>query len=355
LGALMEVSLTQFTLVDFCDALKRGDIEVNRHYQRNPSVWPEAARSFLIETILLGYPIPKLYLSQITDVKTRTTRKEIVDGQQRSMAIWDYYENKFPLTRTTMPPEAAGRKYEELDEDLKQRFISYRLSADLLIGVTPDDIREIFRRMNSYTVPLNAEERRHSKFQGEFKWFAYRVTKRYSQSLEDMRAFTEKALARMADTKLVSELCHAITWGIKTTSDKELSRLYREYDRDFPQQSLLEHQLAGALDAVIGYRELYGSALVKPYQLYALLLALIHFHDPVQSLREVYAIEKTRPLGRARVIENLTRLAAVLEDPDNAQGDYREFIEASESKTNVAKQRQTRFRWYCRALSDSLP
>jgi hypothetical protein len=64
--------------------MKSKDIIVNRSYQRSDKVWPPAARSYLVETVLLGYPIPKLSLHQRTDVKSRKVISEIVDGQQRS-------------------------------------------------------------------------------------------------------------------------------------------------------------------------------------------------------------------------------------------------------------------------------
>ena len=55
------------TIADYCSAMSRHEIETNREYQRSDKVWPPAARSFLIETILLGYPVPKIFLFQKVD------------------------------------------------------------------------------------------------------------------------------------------------------------------------------------------------------------------------------------------------------------------------------------------------
>lgn len=43
--------------------------------------------------------------------------------------------------------------------------------------------------MNSYTVPLNSQEKRHAFYQGEFKWFMVEVTRKYAQSLKDIGVF----------------------------------------------------------------------------------------------------------------------------------------------------------------------
>jgi hypothetical protein len=78
---------TNMTIAEYCASMDRKEVIVNKNYQRSDQVWPHAARSFLIESILLGFPIPKIYLHSKTDLKTRKTIKEIVDGQQRSRAI----------------------------------------------------------------------------------------------------------------------------------------------------------------------------------------------------------------------------------------------------------------------------
>ena len=77
------------TVADYCAGLDRGELQVNQLYQRSDKVWPPAARSFLIETIILGYPLPKIFLFQKTDLKSKKTVKEIVDGQQRTRADQD--------------------------------------------------------------------------------------------------------------------------------------------------------------------------------------------------------------------------------------------------------------------------
>ena len=86
----------------------RKEIRVNRNYQRSEKVWPPAAKSFLIETILLGYPVPKLSLYQITDLKTRRTVKEIVDGQQRTLTIKAFFDNRLRLRRRRQDAGAAA-------------------------------------------------------------------------------------------------------------------------------------------------------------------------------------------------------------------------------------------------------
>ncbi|HVO71966.1 MAG TPA: DUF262 domain-containing protein, partial [Aggregatilineaceae bacterium] len=94
----MQVIPSNFTVAEYCEQMLGGKIIVNRDYQRSPKVWPPAARSYLIESILLGFPIPKLSLYQRTDLRSRTTLKEIVDGQQRSTAILAFFEDELRLS-----------------------------------------------------------------------------------------------------------------------------------------------------------------------------------------------------------------------------------------------------------------
>jgi hypothetical protein len=95
---------------------------------------------------------------------------------------------------------------------------------------------------------------------------------------------------------------------------------------------------------------------MKPYQIYSLIVAVTNFQSKVAPLVEIYKRKKSAKsaLTGSHAERNLSTLAAVLEDPD-AYPKYREFFEAGSEKTNVAKQRVTRFLWYSRALDDDLP
>jgi hypothetical protein len=336
--------------------MQRNEIKVNHDYQRTPNVWPPAAKSFLIETILLGYPMPKLSLYQKTDVKSRKTVKEIIDGQQRSVTILDFFNDKLRLGSRAIPTSAAGKSYSQLDEELQHKFLSYSLSVDLFINATTDDILEVFRRINSYTVPLNAEERRHSKYQGDFKWFVYRQSRKFSKTFAEIGTFSERQLNRMQDAKLLSEFCHALFNGIATTKEGDLTKLYDRYDKKFPETADVEKRVREAIEFVLELTDLHRGPLMKPYQMYSLLLAITHFQSHVATLTATYKPRKSarKALEGAHVQANLSTLAAALEDPD-AYRKLASFVDAGAERTNVADQRKTRFEWYCRAFDDDLP
>lgn len=349
----MDLVESQFTIADYCAGLERSEIRVNAEYQRSNKVWPIAARSFLIETILLGYPIPKLFLHQITDIRSRRTFKEIVDGQQRSKAIKDFFDDQLRLSNRAEVAELAGRVYSELDDDYKAKFLNYGLSTDLFVAAQPIEIREVFRRMNSYTVPLNPEEQRHATFQGKFKWFIYQLSKQLDSTFLLAGIFKERGLIRMADAKLLCEIVHAILNGITTTNATKLNSLYRMFDQEFAREKELKQRLSFAFDFLLECEEIHNSALLKPFSVYSLILAISHVTQPIDVLQPEYEITENHDLSdRNRILQNLTLLSEVLEDADNAPEEMKAFVDSSTSKTNVAKERSTRFQWYCRALTE---
>lgn len=347
----MRIVPIQMTAADYCRAIERGEIVVNKDYQRSDKVWPLVARSFLIETVLLNFPIPKLALHQVTDLRSKKTVKAIVDGQQRTRAILDFYLGELRLSRGLELEEAAGRTYSELEDNLQSAFLDYALSFDLFVAATVDDVREVFRRMNLFTVPLNPEEQRHAVFQGRFKWFIHRVARQYDDAFSRIGLFSQKQLVRMADTKLLTEICHAYFYGITTTSKTKLDGLYKAKDKEeaFPEESELEERLTSALDQILEWEEIHDTALMRPHVFYALALATMHVRDPVSKLQELFSSPSLSDLHEAEVVSNLTALAQALDDPTNA-GDLAEFAEASSERTNVAEQRIKRFTWCCRAL-----
>lgn len=347
----MNIVGTNMTVADYCQAMDRGDIQVNRDYQRSDKVWPSAARSYLIETMILGFPVPKFSLHQMTDVRSRKTVKEIVDGQQRSAAVIDFFKDRLILSGSLETEEIAGRTYSELESEYQRKFLDFSISMDLFVSATREDVIEVFRRMNSYTIPLNPEEQRHASFQGAFKWFIDRLAKQFDKSFFDMGLFAEKQLVRMADTKLLAEICDAVFHGIRTTNKRILDSLYKDNDKRFPEEAEVRRRITEALDTLREWGGIHNGELMRPYIVYALILATAHVRRPVATLQDHFDSPRIRRFDNAVVQTNLSILSEALEDPENA-ADYAEFVAACTSKTNVRDQRIKRFQWMCKALTE---
>jgi len=345
----VQIIATHFTVSDFCEQLNTGSITVNRRYQRSDKVWPETAQSFLIETLLRGFPVPKLFLHQKTDRVSKKSVRDIIDGQQRATAIKTFFDGELRLAKDLELVDARDRTYEELDPDLQSLFLNYPLGVDLFTNATEDDVREVFRRINSYEVPLNPEEQRHARYQGEFKWFIYHLSSQFDVVFFAAGAFSEKQLVRMQDMKLLTEVAHALMRGITTTNKTTLNNLYKEYDRSFPEGPDLSARISAALGFLSTLELIHGTALVKPYSLYALLLAHIHVNQSVPWLESVIGGGQ----GLARSSDYERRLAALAEAMEvrDEVGPLAPFVRATTSRTNVRDQRETRFRYCVDAMS----
>ena len=342
------------TVIEYCQAMDRKEIRVNRDYQRSDRVWPTIARSYLVESLILGFPLPKFTHYVVTDVKSRQTYREIVDGQQRSKALHEFVNDKFPLSTSLESDTIRGRRYSELTAEDQEAFLTATLSLDQLVATTREEVREAFRRMNSYTVPLNAEEHRHAVYQGPFKWFLHRFAGRFNGVFVDIGLFNERQIVRMADTKLLAEACHGILYGITTTNKKVLDKLYQEHDHVLTMEDELNRRLTFIVEQIQSWEDIHHGNLMRPYVAYSLFLALTHVTSPVAALEPVFDVSNVVSMDEARVLTNLTTLSDALENPDEP-GEFAPFVEACRSMTNVRSQREIRFRWMCDALcEDSL-
>lgn len=348
----MQVVPSNFTIAEYCGQMKEGKITVNREYQRSNQVWPPRAKSYLIETILLGYPIPKLSLYQQLDVRRRLTIKEIVDGQQRSQTILSFFEDNMRISGKS---EFAGKRLSQLDEDVQARFLEYRLSVDTFVGATAVEIREVFRRINSYNIPLNKQETRHSTFQGDFKWYMVDLSRKYSQILKDLGVYSESSLNRMSDAVLLTEIIMALHEGIISASESKIDKFYKEHDHEgtFPQGNEITGKIEEAFNYIIKWQDLHGTVILKPYNMHCLILAIIHCRHVEPSLSKLFPLAEPIVFNEEIAVTNLTTLAAAVENPD-AYKQFSDFIIACSEATNRLVPRETRFQYFCKALQPTI-
>ncbi len=211
---------------DFLEWHRNGLLELNPDFQRR-AVWSEKAKSYLIDTILRGRPIPKILIS--TRLEKNRTVRIVVDGQQRIRAILEFINGDFAISKAHNE-EFAGKRFSALAESLQREFIKYELGVDLLFDTAYENILDIFARLNSYTVTLNKQELRNANYLGYFKQACYRLGFRYVDYFIRSTVLTKAQVSRMAEAELAGDLLMALIAGVQT--NKSLDQYYKKYEDD---------------------------------------------------------------------------------------------------------------------------
>ena len=254
-----------------------GELELSPKYQRN-SVWNEKAKSYLIDTILRGLPIPPIFMRQAIDVATKKTYREIIDGQQRLRAITEFVDNKFSISKSHNE-EFGGMYYKDLDEDVQEQFLDYDLFVEVISEKDDTVIYDMFARLNTNNCVLNRQEIRNSKFWGEFKVAAYNTAAEYRDIFYNNKIFTDKQFSRMDDVELVSMLLNIFINGIDSDTPTSIDRLYGKFDKSFDDYETIKPKFDLTMKVINSiYEYLNGNIHCfsgKQY-FYTLFAALVH-------------------------------------------------------------------------------
>ena len=164
--AKIKIDRAQFSIFELKRRYSRGAICLDPDFQRN-YVWKTKQKSELIESVLMGIPLPLIYLAE-----TMEGNLVIVDGRQRLTTFFDYMDNKFRLDGLKILTELNGYLFHELDDDEKMRRYAadiedFQLVIQIIKYPTPDRVRfDIFDRVNRGGTPLNNQEMGNAFFQG---------------------------------------------------------------------------------------------------------------------------------------------------------------------------------------------
>ncbi|WP_419784840.1 DUF262 domain-containing protein [Pseudodesulfovibrio sp.] len=348
----MATILEQYRISDFVEWEKEKKLKLSPDFQRG-SVWTPAAKTYLIDTILRGLPIPKIYLRTKIDIETKKSLREVVDGQQRLRAILDFANDKFSLS--TRADEFQGLRYSTLTEEQKGYFLSYPLSVDQLLNASDDEVLEVFARLNSYSVSLNAAEKRHARYTGGFKWSVRAISRQWAALWEEYDIFTVRQRLRMQDDSFIAELLGIVLEGVHDGRQTRIDKLYKQYDDSFDSS---DESVGKVSDVLRFFKEhfaepLNGSPVCKPTHLLMLLTAIAHslFGLP-QGLLDAHSFLESKPIADIeKATDNLLELASAIAS-DEPRETYRQFWNASKSTTQGIASRRVRFEFYYRALTE---
>ena len=139
----------------------RGRINTEAEYQRG-EVWSEPQQQLLIDSILRGFDLPKIFLRRLKNGPDFLF--DVVDGVQRLTSIWRFLSDEYPLPRSYLYPDfgqVGGKSWSELPLDAKDRLQFTKITVTELEDTNEDEIRELFQRLQQGE-PLNAAERRNA-------------------------------------------------------------------------------------------------------------------------------------------------------------------------------------------------
>lgn len=320
---------------------RKKELIINERFQRH-SVWTPQARTYLIDTILLELPIPKIYIRTILDPKRQTGIREIIDGQQRIRAICDFANNEFALSSRS--ELFKGKKYSDLCEADQEKFLGYTLTIEHLLNAPDDDLIDIFARLNSYTVTLNAAEMRHAKYQTEFKFAVRKCSQAHRNFIEKYNIFTTKRRFRMLDDEFLSQVYQIICEGVVDGGQRSVDRFYKsKTDDKFGDQTdkVYRKKIGEAVNVFDQYLSAFlNGSLARHYQI--LIMFAAYFHQKYGIPKgQLDSLPSRKGLDSAQNI--VSKLAELERGVDAEERDFVKFIDASSGSTQRISSRKIRF------------
>ncbi|MBN2058369.1 MAG: DUF262 domain-containing protein [Candidatus Saganbacteria bacterium] len=209
--------------------------EMQRHY-----VWDKTEASRFIDSLLLGLPVPSIFLSRTDEEKLL-----IIDGYQRIMTVYDYFKGiwredgkVFKLSNSKkINSKWRGKAFSELEESLQRKITNTTIHAILFEQNKPTNNSNsmflIFERINTSGRTLNAQEIRNCIYQGKLN----RSIIEFNGETNWRKLFgTEAADSRMQDVEQLTRIISFVVNNIES-EDKESIQL-KKYLNEFMERDL---------------------------------------------------------------------------------------------------------------------
>lgn len=140
----------------------KGNIDFNHIVQRS-YVWERKRKTALIESMILGYPVPPIFAKRIDDGSGKKSGMVyyIMDGKQRLSTVAQFLNDEFALsdvepvlvhdeeTDKDIEVNISGSKFSELPESLKDHLNTVMFSVTYFDNLSKEEERELFKRLNA--------------------------------------------------------------------------------------------------------------------------------------------------------------------------------------------------------------
>jgi uncharacterized protein with ParB-like and HNH nuclease domain len=344
---LKKTERSNYTTLDFVGWNEAGTLVLTPKFQRR-GVWSAGARSFFIDTLVRGMPVPPIFLRTRQSDDKRKIVREVVDGQQRLSAVLAYKKDDFKLQKS-LGKAWAGKRFSELEQQYQDAIDQFSFNCEVFSGVSDQDILAVFARLNTYSVPLNSQELRNGRYFGYFKQSAYRLAYEYVDFWRKHKIFSDRAVARMQEVELTSELLIAQLDGLQDKK-KSIDKFYETYEDSFDEQKKCEGRFRSTMDAVESSLgdDLDDTEFIRPPLFYTLFCVT---HQRLYGLPKCdlptsksHSLSANEGNSLRDALVKLSEVIASARDDEEFPSRYSKFVSACLRSTDNIENRTTRLR-----------
>ncbi len=172
-----------------------GEIDLTPDFQRLRGIWNIERKSRLIESLLLRIPIPVFYVAA-----QENDNWSVVDGLQRMSTIDDYVNGKFRLEKLEYLVHLERLTHDQLPRPMQRRISETQLLVNAIDPGTPPEVMfNVFLRINTGGMTLNAQEIRHALHSGPVRQFL--------QNLAESDEFVKATVGSVKPTRMADREC----------------------------------------------------------------------------------------------------------------------------------------------------
>ncbi|WP_299901352.1 DUF262 domain-containing protein [uncultured Aquimarina sp.] len=320
----MKTSGTNIRLRKLLSGLKNGTLIPRPEFQRR-LVWANKHKIAFIQTVLEGLPFPEIYIAAgDVNLTSGEGNEMIVDGQQRISTLYQYFigSDEIKYHSDILP-------YKKLDPKQQEDFLEYEVVIRDLGKQTIEDIKTIFQRINSTNYSLNAVEIHNSRFDGELKIFAEKLSE--NSFFENHSVFTNNDVKRMRDlgfSLLTSITLLSSYFNLET----EFETFLEKYNDEFPDSEKLKTEIDFILKQIDSLNFDEKSRVYKKNDLFTLIVELHRGQ-----------FKESKEFDNKKLEVNLKEFYAKVDDEDMSP-DVQEYIKNVIQGTNSRSARITRGR-----------
>ncbi|MDR7068607.1 hypothetical protein J2X02_001424 [Pseudoxanthomonas japonensis] len=329
------------------DLGQRDLLDLNPPYQRR-SVWNQDFKDYFVDTVLLNYPAPAIFLYEDISPDGRSVY-HVVDGKQRLTTLLEFIRGEFPVHERSPIAAARGSYFSSLEDSLKKLVWSYQFLVEYIPSDDEEMINAIFDRINRNVAKLTPQELRHARLDGEFIRAAEDQSEWLVQALPpNVPRFAAQSKKQMKDVEFVAILLLLMEEGPKGYSQEALDEAFTQRDTswDRKHETIQEFQsaicaIAEFIKVAVDQKALVNSRLRNQADFYSLFGAVGELQRSGNLLDPEQAADRLTTFVER--VEN--------EEERSLDGELTAYFDAARSASNDKGPRERRIQYMTRLLS----